>query len=143
MENNKTTILVIEEHPMMRESLVTAIVAETDLQVMESSPVVSDAFEIEISPRHDVLFLAQQPDIILLALGNPGIEELKALSSLRKKMPGTFILAFTRAEVPGQEMAALAHGAQAVLPKSISRVELIHILREIRAGAQVILSPAM
>ena len=85
MENNKTSILVIEEHPMMRESLCAAIAAETDLQIMESSPVAPDALEIEISPRHDMLFLPKLPDIILLALGNPGIDELKALSTLRKK----------------------------------------------------------
>ena len=143
MEDKKTSILVIEEHPMMRESLCAAIAAETDLKLMESSPVAPDALAIEISPRHDILFLPKQPNIILLALGNPGVDELKALLSLRKRLPDTFILALTRAEVPGQEMAALAHGAQAVLQKSVSRDELLQTLHAINADAQVVLSPAM
>ena len=97
------------------------------------------AFELTLSSQHDVLFLSEKPDIVLLALGNPGIEDLKLMDSLLRKWHGTPILALTRAEVPGQEQAALAHGAHAVLTKSVSREELLNGLRAIKTSSQIAL----
>jgi DNA-binding NarL/FixJ family response regulator len=137
MESNQTSVLVIEEHPMMRESLCAAITAEPDMEVLETAAIDEHAFQLTISGQHDVFFLAHNPDIILFALGNPGAEDLDALADLRKKLRDTPILALTRDEVPGQEQAALEHDAQAVLTKSASREELIKTLRAIKTKSQV------
>lgn len=138
METKPTSVLVIEEHPMMRESLCAAIDSETDLKVVEPSPGNANAFRLVISDQHDVFFLAAKPDIILMALGNPGINDLMALASLYRKMTDVPILALTRDEVPGQEQAALEQGAQVVLTKSASREELLGTLRSIAAGLQFV-----
>jgi DNA-binding NarL/FixJ family response regulator len=132
MKNKTLSILVIEEHPMMRESLCAAITEEPDLKLVEVSTAI-DAFELQISDQHDVFFLANKPDIILMALGNPGLDDLKAITSLRKKLVDTPILALTRDELPGQEQAALERGAHAVLAKSVSREDLLNALRSLQA----------
>jgi len=131
METNPISILLIEEHPLMRESLYTAISEEPDMRVVEPSPEDKNAFRLIISSQHDVLFLAQKPDIILFSLGNPGLEDLDAITTLRIKLQDTPILALTRDEVPGQEQAALEHGAHAALTKAASRDELLGTLRSI------------
>jgi two-component system, NarL family, response regulator len=120
---------VIEPHPLMRESLCAAIEAEPDLSILESTPYAARAFPFKVFSQYDVLFLAKKPDIILLALGNPGLEDLQALGRLHKIWRGIPILALTRDEVPGQEQAALARGARAALTKSASRSELLQTLR--------------
>ncbi len=117
----------------MRESLCTAINAETDLKIVETSSLDVNAFQLTISHYHDVLFLAEKPDIILLALGTHGTKELEALSNLRRKLHIP-ILALTRDEVKGQEQQALKYGAYAVLTKTASRLEMLQALRSIRSN---------
>ena len=134
MSRSPVSILVIENHPLMREALCTAIAAEADLCVAQ--PDITSAEAVTISIMHELLFLPCNPDIILLALGNPGLSELETLKALRKLLPITPILALTSNEVPGQEKAALQAGAQAVLTKAAPRCELLHTLRALAAPKQ-------
>jgi CheY-like chemotaxis protein len=64
-------------------------------------------------------------------MGNPGCDELEAMTALRISLPEMPILALTSNEVPGQEQAALKAGACAVLTKTATRTELIGKLREV------------
>jgi DNA-binding NarL/FixJ family response regulator len=133
MKPKTASILVIEEHLLMRGSLCAAIEAEPDLSVLEAYANAADAFALQVSTQQDVLFLYQKPDLILWALGNPGLEDLQALEKLSQAWRGIPILALTRAELPGQEQEALAHGARAALTKSASRSEILQTLRTIRS----------
>jgi two-component system nitrate/nitrite response regulator NarL len=130
MNSNPASVLVIEDQPVMRAVLCDAIEAEPDLQVSKTVP--NGMIAIQVSSQHDLLFLASKPDIILLALGNPGLKDLEGLKVLCDTLPDTPILAFTCNEVPGQEQAALQSGAHAVLTKAASRAELISKLHELR-----------
>jgi len=133
METIPASVLVIENHPMMRSALCSAIAAEPDLKVVESNINAKESLTISI--LDDVLFLSSKPDIVLFALGSPGRDELEALKALCKTLPCTPIMALTSNEVPGQEQAALEAGAQAVLTKAASRAELIGKLCELRTKA--------
>ena len=134
MDTNPISILVIEKHPMMREALCNAITAESDLVIAEPVINSAEASQTVIAARPNTVLLAYKPDIIMLALGNPGLDDLEALRDLRKSLPDTPILALTSNEVDGQEQAALDAGAQSVLTKSAPRTELIKKLRELWAG---------
>ena len=132
MKTKAASILIIERHPLMCASLRAVIEAEADLSVVETNPGSDSAKALMVSSQDDLLFLTRKPDIILFALGNPGLEDMQALDRLRKKWRSTPILALTLGEVPGQEQAALAHGAQAALTKSASRSELLQTLRSMK-----------
>jgi DNA-binding NarL/FixJ family response regulator len=142
MQRNPASVLVIESHPMMRESLCAAINEEPDLHVAEPANSNTNTFQMEVSKRYDVFFLAQKPDLILLALGNPGLEDLQALADLCKALPGTPILALISDEVPGQAQAALNYGAYAVISKSAGRAELLHMLRSLQSNPPLTLQVA-
>jgi DNA-binding NarL/FixJ family response regulator len=116
------SVMVIEKHPLMREALCAAIVDEPDLKVGMQA-----ASGAEVLQMLKILL----PDVILFALGNPGLEELKTVKTLRESLPQTPILVLTSNEVPGQEGAALEAGAQVVMTKAASRDEIIHALRAI------------
>jgi DNA-binding NarL/FixJ family response regulator len=134
VETTPVSILVIESHPMMREALRNAITAEPDLIIAE--PVINgaEASQLVIAAKPDTILLAYKPNIVLLSLGNPGLEDIETLRVLRKSLPDTPILALTSNEVEGQDQSALDAGAQAVLTKSAPRNELIKKLRELWAG---------
>jgi DNA-binding NarL/FixJ family response regulator len=132
MRSNLACVLVLEPHPLMRESLCAAIASEPDLEVLRPSASEANAFQLRLTGQADLLFLPSKPDIILLALGNPGRSDLQALTDLREKWPDAPILALTSSEVPGQEQAALQSGADAVLTKAASRNELLQTLHSLK-----------
>jgi DNA-binding NarL/FixJ family response regulator len=95
MSTSPITVLVIENHPLMREALCAAIAAEPGLALVEPSSGKAEAFQLVLSSEHDVIWLACRPDIVLLSLGNPGRVDLEALAALRCSLPGTPVLALT------------------------------------------------
>jgi len=135
MDPIPATVLVIEKHPMMHEALCAAIAEEADFMVAEPANSVSDLAKVTATVKWDAILLSCKPDIILLALGNPGLEELEILKTLRRFLPDTPILVLTAGEVPGQEQMVLKAGAYAVLTKAAQRAELINALRELRNTA--------
>ena len=106
----------------MREALCAAIADEPELKVGLQTTNAADALRMA-----KVLI----PDVILLALGNiePALGEL---DQLHKELPEVPILALTLNESFGDERAALEHGAQVVLTKSMPRSELIRTLLQMR-----------
>lgn len=136
MNSAPASVFIIEAQPIMRAALHSAIATETDLRVSEPGLHSPDAVQMVIALKEEMLFLSHKPDLILFALGNPGLEDLKVLKELRTFLTDIPILAFTSSEVPGQEQAALEHGAQAVLPKSASRADLIQALRQLRISIE-------
>lgn len=122
MNSIPASVLVIEPHPLMREALCAAIADEPELRVSLQTTNAIDALRMA-----KVLI----PDVILLALGNvePALGEL---DQLHKELPEVPILALTLNESFGEERAALEHGAQVVLTKSMHRSELIRTLLQMR-----------
>jgi len=133
MNSTPASVLIIESHPMMRSALCSAIEAEPDLKVIEPDALAGGT--ITISILDDLLFLPGKPDIILLALKNPEEGGLGTLKTLQSFLPATPILVLTTNEMAGQEQAALAAGAHAVLTKAASRTEIINALRQLRNKA--------
>lgn len=124
MITSTSSVLVIESHPLMRDALCAAITAEPDLKVAAQAVNSAEALR---------MVETLQPNVILLALRNPVMDDLEALIALRKSMPGTPIVALTSNEVPGQEQAALNSGACMALTKALPRAVLISKLRELRS----------
>ena len=129
MQTRPASVLIIEEHPLMRASLCAVIEAEADLRVLQPNPTDPQSFPFQATSRHDLLFLPHRPDAILFSVGNPGREDLRAIRRLRRMWSGVPILALTRDELPGQERDAIQYGARAALGKSASREDLLRTLR--------------
>lgn len=122
MQPIPASVLVIENHPLMREALCAAISDESDLKIGMQAASGADVLK---------MLAIILPDIIVFGLGNPGQDELKTLSSLCESLPGIPILTLTSNEVSGQDQAALNAGAQVVLTKAASRDEILAALRKV------------
>ena len=122
MTASPVSVLVIENHPLMRSALCAAIADEPDLAI---AAVTANGNDILTTVE------ALHPDIILLGLSDPGTQELKTLKVLRSKLPAASILALTSNDVPEQAQASLECGAHATLSQNAPRNELLRVLRQL------------
>lgn len=122
MTSTPLSILVVESHPLMRAALCAAIADEPGMTI---AAVAASGTDIMRTAR------LLQPNIVLLGMNNPGLEDLQTLAMLRKKLPAASILVLTNDEVPEQKQAALRNGAQTTLTKNAQRSELLYALRQL------------
>lgn len=127
-----SSVLVIEQHPLMREALYAAITGEPEFIVAAQAVNYREVLDMVVAIRPDVVLLAFKPDIILFSLGSPWLQELETVKALRGYLPDTAILVLTVVGMEEQTKAALDAGAQVVLSKSTPRDELICALRKLR-----------
>jgi DNA-binding NarL/FixJ family response regulator len=77
-----------------------------------------------------------QPDLVLMDLSMPRMNGLDATRNIKKKWPGTKILAFTVHKIPEILTAILKAGADGYLLKDSSRTELIQSIQDTLDGKQ-------
>lgn len=126
------TVLVVEDHALVRQSLVK-IVSEGAFRVVGE---VGDAdAALEQVRQH-------QPDIVLLDIGLPGEDGLQLAGRIRSAAPATRIVFVTMHEDDATIRGAVAVGADGYVPKSASTEEFVNALR-IVAGGESYLSPSI
>ncbi len=118
-------ILVVDDHPVVREGLVASLEDEPSFQVVGATGSVADALP---------LVATQQPDIILLDLELPGTGGLEAIPGLRAAHPASQIVILTAYDTDERVMGALRAGAKGYLLKGASLEEIAQAIRAVHAG---------
>jgi NarL family two-component system response regulator LiaR len=118
-------LVITDDHPMMREALLTALAEEPDMKVVG-----------EASSGLEVLKLAQkyQPDVILMDLLMPGMDGLEAIGRILEANPEAKILVITSLEDEDKILAAIQAGALGYFPKTAPRAYLLEAIRKIADG---------
>ena len=118
-------ILIVDDHPMMREALQTALADETDMQVIGEA---SNGME-------GVRFAAElAPDLIIMDLLMPGMNGLEAVAAICAANPNAKILVSTSLEDEEKIMAAIQAGALGYFPKTAPRMYLLEAIRKVADG---------
>lgn len=128
-ERTDLTVLVVDDHPMFREGLVS---------VVDSLPwarVVAEAGDGDAAVAEA---LRTRPDVVLMDLQMPGTNGLEATRRLAAELPGTAVLVLTMVENDEAVAAALRAGARGYLLKGSSKQEITRAL-EATAHGEVIL----
>lgn len=118
-------LVVIDDHPVVRQGLVSALDDEPDFQT------VGAAGSAEVG-----LTLVQnlQPDVVLLDLELPGLSGLEALPQLLAVSPRTGVLIFTAYDTDERVTTAIRAGAKGYLLKGASISEIANGIRTVAAG---------
>jgi DNA-binding NarL/FixJ family response regulator len=116
----KSRVFVIEDHPLMRRSLVEAIERETDLTVCGQAEDAEDAFAAVVSV---------QPDIVLTDIQLKSSSGLDFIKAIRAHAPGLPVVATTMFDVQRTERLARAAGASAFVAKQDGPAKLIEVVR--------------
>ena len=118
------TVLVIDDHPLMRRGILQLIALEDSLRVAG-----------EAGDGRQGLELARrlQPDLILLDLNMRGLSGLDTLKALKAADPDTRVIVLTVSDSEDDVVAALRAGADGYLLKDMEPED---VLDSLKAAAQ-------
>jgi DNA-binding NarL/FixJ family response regulator len=121
----KIKILIVDDHPMMREALQMALADEPGLDVVG-----------EASNGLEALKLARElaPDVILMDLLMPQMDGLEALARLQVDQPQIKVMVASSLEDEDKILAAVQAGALGYFPKTAPRAYLIEGIRKVADG---------
>jgi DNA-binding NarL/FixJ family response regulator len=127
------TVLLADDHTIVREGLRTLLEAEGDIQVIGEAANGREAVELARKTR---------PDVIVMDIAMPVLNGLEAIRQIRKAMPEArmLILSAHSDDVYVEQVVAL--GALGYLVKQTSAHVLSMAVREIQKG-NVFFSPAI
>ncbi|MGG4610259.1 two-component system response regulator NarL [Providencia sp. Me31A] len=131
--NEKSTILLIDDHPMLRNGVKQLISLEPSLKVIGEAG--DGKLGIKIAEEQD-------PDLILLDLNMPGMNGFETLDELRKRELSGRIILFTVSNYSDDLVNALKRGADGYLLKDMEPEELIIALKEAASG-KLVVSPTL
>jgi DNA-binding NarL/FixJ family response regulator len=118
-------ILVVDDHPVVREGLVSTLEDDPEFEVVGAAASAEEALP---------LVAARQPDVILLDLELPGMDGLSAIPALTAAYPGAGILILTAYDTDERVVGAIRAGARGYLLKGASLAEIAQAIRAVRAG---------
>jgi two-component system nitrate/nitrite response regulator NarL len=121
----KSTILIIEDHPMMRTSLRLALETAGDLIVVGEAGSVSEGLE---------KIALEKPDMILLDLYLPDGNGMDIIAARNKLYPDLKVLVVTSSPREDDLLAAIEAGADSYVIKDSTSRDLIASTRAVLAG---------
>lgn len=119
------TVLIADDHPVVREGLVAIIQTQSDLRVVAEASNGRDAME---------KFFAHRPDIALLDLRMPLMSGVETVARICEKEPGARLAILTSYESEEEIYRALRAGAQGYVLKDAPVSDLIGCIRAISEG---------
>jgi two-component system response regulator NreC len=130
---NETTILLVDDHAVLRAGLHMLLDAQPGLRVVGEAGDAQEA--LELAGR-------LEPSLILLDLTLPQIDGMTALPLLRKLAPSAKVLVLTMHDDEGYLRQAFRAGASGYVLKKAADAELISAVRAVMRGENYV-HPAM
>ena len=128
-----TTVLLVDDHPVVREGLRAMIDAETDLTFIGEAGSGAEAVAMAETLR---------PDVILMDLRMPNVDGVTATERILAALPDTRVLVVTTYECDADILRAVEAGAAGYLLKDVSRAELANAVRDAARG-KTVLAPSV
>ena len=125
MAGTPVRIMVVDDHPLLREGVAALIATEPDLQLVAVAADGREAIE---------QFRATRPDVTLMDLQMPNMSGIDAMISIRNEWPDARIIVLTTYAGDALAMRALKAGAQAYVLKGMVRKELLETIRAVNEG---------
>ena len=120
LESQKTRIMLVDDHPMLRRGLSDLLSMEDDLLPVAQAASGEEA--LMLAERHEL-------DLILLDLNMPGMDGIETIRALRAAGVDTRIVIFSVSDDHDDVLEALREGADGYLLKDMEPEELIEQIR--------------
>jgi two-component system NarL family response regulator len=130
--NGSHTVLVVDDHALVRTGVVKIITHEPDLEVVAEAANGVEAVEA---------YAKYRPDVTLLDLRMPVLEGVEAVRQIRELDPQAKVIVLTTYDTDEDITRALKAGAKAYALKDISAEELVTCIHDVINGKSY-LAPA-
>lgn len=127
--NQDISILIVDDHPIVRDGLVAILGTQPDLQVVGAAASGQEAL---------ALFGQLQPDVVLLDLEMPGMDGVELIRQLRQAQAEVRVVVFTAFDTDERILSALQAGAKGYLLKGAPRTELFEAIRVVHQGGSLL-----
>jgi DNA-binding NarL/FixJ family response regulator len=118
-------ILVVDDHPFLREGIVGAINSQSDMVLIGEASNGQEAIE---------QFRMHRPDVTLMDLQMPTMNGTDAIIAIRSEFPAARIVVLTAYKGDIQALRAFKAGAVGYLLKNMLRKELLDTIRIVDSG---------
>ena len=118
-------VLIVDDHPLLREGIAALIGAEPDMQLVAEAATGREAL---------AQFKLKRPDVTLMDLQMPDMGGIEAIIAIRGEFPNARIIVLTTYTGDVQVLRALKAGARAYLLKGRVNTELLEIIRAVHRG---------
>ena len=125
------TLVVADDHPVVRGGIVALLGAEPDIEV------VGQAADGDEAVREA---LALRPSVVIMDIQMPGLDGPGATAAIKSEWPDAIIVMLTTYDTDEAIVRAVEAGAAGYLLKDTPPDDLIRVIREASAG-ETVLSP--
>jgi DNA-binding NarL/FixJ family response regulator len=118
-------VLVVDDHPLMREGIVVVIQGAADIIVVGEAGNGQQAIE---------MFRVHRPDVTLMDLQMPIMNGIDAIKTIRLEYPTSHFIVLTTYQGDVQALRALKAGATGYLLKNMIWKDLPESIRAVHSG---------
>ena len=126
---NTIRVLVVDDHPVVRQGLVAMLEEASDILVVEQAGDGCEAL---------VVFRQAQPDITLMDLRMPKMDGVAAITAICAEFPDARIIVLTTYHSDEEIYQGLRSGAKGYLLKDAEPEELLSAIRTVYKGQKYI-----
>jgi DNA-binding NarL/FixJ family response regulator len=131
MKDGNRTILLVDDHAIVREGYRSILQKQPGLQVIAEAAEGAEAYR---------LFRQTQPDLVIMDLTMSGIGGIEAIRRIRQLDPNARILVFTMHQNAAFAVQAIRAGARGFVTKTSPPEALVRAIFDVFAG-RIALSP--
>lgn len=118
-------VLLVDDHTLVRESLVGILQSDGDIEVIAQAADGVEAVDKALATR---------PDVVVTDLSMPRLNGIEVVRRLRQALPDTRVLVLTMHQEDQYVLQAVRVGASGYLVKDSAAVELLAAVRNLHAG---------
>ncbi|HHX50799.1 MAG TPA: response regulator transcription factor [Clostridia bacterium] len=122
---NKIRIVVVDDHPLLREGLIKILSLEDTLEV------VGEAGDGETAVQ---VVEELQPQVVLMDINLPGMDGIQACKAIKSKYPEIQVIALTIYDDDKHVLEIVRAGANGYLLKDVEPDNLLRAIKEAAAG---------
>jgi DNA-binding NarL/FixJ family response regulator len=119
------TVLIIDDHPLMRDGIAFSLQSRTDMRVVGEAKDGVEGLE---------LYLKHLPAVTLVDLQMPRMNGLATIAEIRKHNSKARLIVLTTYSGDAQVVRALKAGASGYVLKNMLRQELVDTVIAVHAG---------
>lgn len=133
MSGDAISVLVVDDHPVVREGLSAFLSVQPDMELVGEARDGAEA----VARARDLL-----PDVVLIDVVMPSMDGIEATRRIREMSPSTKVIVLTSFDDDDKVVAAVRAGAAGYLLKEAGAQEVANAIRTVHRG-EALLHPGI